>query len=120
MRRSLSYFGIAAAMTLAFVAGSLTGSEPVEAAKTIMASTPVMLVPDEGPFRSLALVHVNATAPESFPGWVEVRLFDENGVHRATPIRFKMTNSAQRIAADFPGCDANYVITNSSGQITNG
>jgi hypothetical protein len=120
MRKLWTRLGFTVALVAAFTAGAFLGGAPLEAAKTIMSSTPVVLVPDEGPSRSLALVHVNATSPESFPGWVEVRLFDEDGVHRATPIRFKMTNSGQRIAADFPGCSSTYVITDSEGHIING
>lgn len=115
MRKLLTTAGLTTALLAAFTAGTLVGGAPVEAAKTLMSSTPVVLVPDEGPARSLALVNNS-----SLPGWVEVQLFDENGVYRATPVRFKMTNSAQRIAADFPGCDANYVITDSQGRITDG
>ena len=115
MRKLFTTVGFSAALLAAFTAGTLVGGAPAEAAKTMMSSTPVFLVPDEGPERSLALVNVS-----SLPGWVEVRLYDENGVHRATPVRFKMTDSAQRVAADFPGCDENYVITDLEGRITNG
>lgn len=79
-----------------------------------MSSEPIILVPEEGPVRSLALVHTGT------PGWVEVQLYDENGVHRATPIRFKMTDSGQRIAADFPGCNPDYVVTDAQGHIIDG
>lgn len=120
MRKLFSTIGMTAALVTAFTAGAFLGGSPAKAVKTVMSSTPVVLVPDEGPSRSLALVHVNSSGVEDFPGWVEVRLFDENGVYRATPIRFKMTNSGQRIAADFPGCDGNYVITDSQGHIING
>ncbi len=120
MRKIFTTIGMTTALVAAFTAGTFLGGSPAKATKTIMATTPVTLIADEGPARSLALVHVNSTSVESFPGWVEVWLYDENGVHRATPVRFKMTNSGQRIAADFPGCDANYVITDSGGHITNG
>lgn len=120
MRKTFATLGMTAALVASFSAGTFMGGSPAQAVKTIMSSTPVVLVADEGPPRSLALVHVNSSSSESFPGWVEVRLFDENGIHRATPVRFKMTNSGQRIAADFPGADPNYVITDSQGRITNG
>jgi hypothetical protein len=51
--------------------------------------------------------------------FVEVWLYD-NGNHVATLARFKMTDSGGRVAADFPGCDGNYVITDANGHITNG
>ena len=114
MRKLITTFGITSALVAAFVAGAFLGGTPVEAAKTFMSSTPMTLVPDEGPARSLALVYAGT------PGWVEVQLYDEDGVHRATPIRFKMTDSGQRIAADFPGCDSNYVVTDAQGHIIDG
>lgn len=120
MRKLFTTVGMTTALVAAFTAGVFLGGSPAKANKTIMSSTPVVLVPDSGPSRSLALVHVNSSTVQDFPGWVEVQLFDENGVYRATPIRFKMTDSGQRIAADFPGCDGAYVITDSQGHITNG
>jgi hypothetical protein len=120
MRKLFATMGMTAALVAAFAAGFVLRGAPAQATKTIMSSTPVVLVPDQGPSRSLALVHVNSSSVQDFPGWVEVQIFDENGVYRATPIRFKMSNSGQRIAADFPGCDPGYVITDSGGHITNG
>lgn len=43
-----------------------------------------------------------------------------NGVEVAEPVRFKPVEGGQRIAADFPGCNPTYVVTDSEGRITNG
>lgn len=51
--------------------------------------------------------------------WLTVRLY-ANGSLVAEPIRFKMTDSGHRIAAEFPGCDPAYVVVDENGHITNG
>lgn len=43
-----------------------------------------------------------------------------SGEFKGAPIRFKLSNSADRLAADFPSVDPNWFITDENGRITNG
>lgn len=55
------------------------------------------------------------------PGWCAVELFDgDTGKALATPVRLHITDSGGKIAADFPGCDANLVVVDGQGHIING
>lgn len=45
-------------------------------------------------------------------------LLKSGGVERATPVRFK--SASGKLAADFPGCDSNFVVVDANGSITNG
>lgn len=50
---------------------------------------------------------------------IEVAVFDGDGVELGTPIRFHMTNSGHRIAADLPSVNSASFITE-NGHIANG
>lgn len=52
-------------------------------------------------------------------GMVVVDVFDGAGNLLGTPIRFKLSNSGGRVAADLPGVDPSSFITE-DGHITNG
>jgi hypothetical protein len=71
----------------------------------------------EGRPRMELKLSINAGHGENL---IELVVADENGVNRATPIRFKGQDGGQRVAADFPSCNAAYIITDENGHITNG
>jgi hypothetical protein len=50
---------------------------------------------------------------------IEAVVLDGTGTELGTPIRFKMSNSGHRIAADLPGVSSEFFITQ-DGHITNG
>ena len=75
----------------------------------------VILTDDQG--NPPTLIQITPNSSES--GWADVQFIVSDKVV-ATPTRYKMTNSAGRVAADFPGCDPQYVIVDTDGRITNG
>jgi len=51
---------------------------------------------------------------------VLVEVLGTDGAVAATPVRFHLSDSGARIAADFPGCDPGVSIVDAEGHVTAG
>lgn len=79
-------------------------------------STPVTLQPDDSNPDKVFRLRTDSYLAD---GMVAVDVFDGVGNLLGTPIRFKLSNSGGRVAADLPGVDPSSFITE-DGHITNG